>query len=148
MWGKTVFSFYLILLSFFDIRDRKLPVKWLCVGTAGVLLQMAAALWTFDGEWELLCREWLTGISPGILLLTISCLTGRIGKGDGAVLILAGIMAEGRAGVAVFAWSLLLAFVYALFLLCWKRKGRDCAFPYIPFVAAAFWLQGLLDQMR
>ncbi len=143
-WEIIGFGGYLILLSVFDIRTRRIPGIWLLAGGGAVFLSMGIRLWENPGGWRMLLIGWGLGALPGIVLLLLSLATGVLGAGDGCLLIMIGILAEARQSLAIVAWSFLLAGIYAGGLLLLRKAGRKQSFPFVPFIAAAYWIQLVL----
>lgn len=137
MWIHVGLFGYLVGLSVFDIRKKRLPVPWLIAGGVFAAAYMGACLYLQDGR-ELL-SEWGIGVLPGVLMLLFALASDRAGTGDGCVLLMTGIL-EGARGMLIFGGSLMLAAGYSVFLLVVRRRGRGYRFPYVPFIAAA---QGL-----
>lgn len=130
-----VLVIYLLVLGIYDIRFQRLPGCLLLVGAAMALWQL---IWEYNGSpgMEALVNI-LKGWLPGILLLGISRATGKVGSGDGCVLLVVGSILGCRETCLVLAVSLTLAAVAAGGLLILGKAGRKDRIPFIPFVAAA-----------
>ncbi len=141
MWESFSFAGYLILLSICDGRHKRLPGMLLMIGGALILGHMVSCLLETPEEWMRLGMTWVTGVLPGAFLLGLSGMTGKIGAGDGCVLAMIGVLAGIRSCMVIFAWSLILAALYAVFLLVIRRAGRSACFAYVPFLTTAYCLQ-------
>ena len=76
--------------------------------------------------------ETFKGMVPGGVLFLLSFgLKGRMGSGDGIVLVIIGILLGIRTAVSVMATSLFLAFIYGCILILKGERNR--VFPFVPF---------------
>lgn len=81
----------------------------------------------------------LAGIGVGLLLLVISKITGgRIGEGDGLVLMASGIYLGFWENTRLFLHGLLICGICSLFLLVFKKKKGTDEIPFIPFLLVAY----------
>lgn len=139
---------YLIILSIYDIRTQKIPVKWLAVGSVAVVgtivreisdvLEVAGSwqeLW--PALWQEFGQELLTGWLPGLAILGACVVTGRVGSADGWVLLIVGSMLSSGQMMAAFGCSMILIAIMAGVLLLLKRAGKNDRLPYLPFLTAA-----------
>lgn len=139
MWKTISLICYLILLSIFDIRIRKVPAVWLLIGGAAALVNLIY-LCCCQPFAELL-PEVLKSLGPGLLMLTAGRLSGKIGSGDGCVLLVAGSILGSVKIMAVFSGGLLLVAATAGVLLILRKAGKNDRLPFIPFltVSAILW---------
>lgn len=142
MLVKICFIGYLIILSIYDVKYKKIPSKLLVLGGLSAAMWMFFRLWEDLDHWKELSADWGFGIMPGVFVLLIAFLGGKIGEGDGYILILTGIITGGGKAIVVFAISLILAAVFSIWLILVHKAGRSYSFPYLPFIAAAYvlWL--------
>lgn len=143
---QCCFAVYLIWISIYDIKYKRFPGWFLPLGWLLAMIKIVSCLWNGTQCWNTLLIDLGIGIMPGILLLIIAFLNGKIGDGDGHILILTGMIAGGKNGIIVFAWSLALAFIYTVWILVARKAGKNDSFPYIPFITASF--GGLLIAER
>lgn len=118
--------------SYFDIRDRELPVAFLTFfGFFGIL---ANAFWRYQS-----LNEVLLGSLPGVSFLMIGWLTKEaIGYGDGIGLVILGIF-EGVHGVlSIILGAFLLSGIYGLWSLWGLKKSGSDTMPFYPFLFLAF----------
>lgn len=130
-----VVGFHWILLltgSYFDIRYRALPNRFLLVGT---LLAAVFAVLLKPVSWFSLAG----GIGLGAAVVGLSALTkGGIGKGDGLFLGMLGINLGFFEVFFVFLSALFLAALAAAVVLLFRKGNRKSAFPFVPFLALAY----------
>ena len=75
---------------------------------------------------------------PGIFMLIVSfCSKEKIGRGDGILLIMLGLMTGFPLCFNVLCISLLCSGVYALFLIVLRKAERGYSFPFVPFMVLA-----------
>lgn len=138
MWKTVGGLIYLSVLSFMDIRERKIRVAWLAAGAiaiCGLLLHEGAMVGT-DGR-ELMTRS-LLGAIPGTFMLAVARLTGKAGYGDGIVLLLLGAGYGYLYSIVTLCLSLFLLSLCSVVLLMCRRVRRNTQMPYLPFLTAAY----------
>lgn len=130
---------WLLAASFLDIRCRRIPVRLLIFGGMAVA---AAVIWRCGGRpaeyWES-----LKGCVPGVTLIGMSALTGKVGAADGIAMLFLGLLV-GESCLVIFVFSLLLISIYSGLLLVLRRAGRSTELPYLPFLTAAWLLEKIL----
>lgn len=120
----------LIIFSLQDIRGKRLSGKGLCIAFV-----LTAAVTGVRGN---LFPNGLMGMMLGIVLLLVSKLTReQIGYGDALVLMITGMLLGLRRNLELFFLALLLASVYAGYLLIAKRRKTNHTIAFVPFLAAA-----------
>ncbi len=78
------------------------------------------------------------GISVGVVLYIAACCSReQIGKGDAILLMITGVILGGQGNLELLLLALLLAAVYAGWLLVVKRAGRRSRFAFVPFLGVA-----------
>lgn len=129
---QIVFLGMLGLSAYQDYKEKK--VSLYCVlfaGIAGIALHILFL--------EHSVADILAGMSIGAVVLMISWVSrGRIGLGDGMVLVISGIFLGFWQNLKLFMMALLLAGIWSLFLLTIKKKGRNYRIPFLPFLLAAY----------
>lgn len=122
----------LFVESIQDVRSRRLGVGLLCLfGIIGVICHMVFQ----KGEYKSL----LGGIAIGGAMILISLITrGRVGLGDGLMLLVTGTFLGFRQNLVLFTVSQVLTSAYALFLLMFRRKRKDYEIPFIPFLLVSY----------
>lgn len=133
--GEALFIFvFLMMMSICDIRSRRVPLPWLTA--ASFVVCVYTGIRFFSGE--VMNWTYAAGLLPGVFFLLAAWGTGKIGYGDGWILLLLGLMVGYRQCIAVFLLSLLLISGISIILLAAGRVKRNSRLPYIPFLAAAF----------
>lgn len=127
---------YLGMLSFWDYKERQVPVAWLAVGA--FLLPAMGIVRCFAGEYS--GMEYLAGALPGIMLLIIAWLTQKAGYADGVVLIELGLYSGYRQSVLLSCLSLLLSAMVSVCLLAVRKVNRNTKLPYLPFVFMVYFI--------
>ena len=134
MWAvsRGVCLGILLLLSYMDIRIRKVPVKILMA--AG----MAAA------GYHILCQEmnaWLLagGMAVGLIFLFISRVTDEsVGYGDSLAILILGVYLGFWELLEVLASAFCLLGVGVVILLGITRMSRKCLIPFFPFLTGGY----------
>lgn len=135
MWKESLVFVWLLALSVWDIREKRVPVWLLWIG--GMV-----------ATGSLLCRQlqggmdWLRAgraLMPGILLLLLALGTGKAGSADGVILMVLGILEGFESCLTICFGSLALSAVISGVLLAIKKVRRSTKIPFIPFMAAG-WL--------
>lgn len=131
------------ILGWFSIQDLKrksLSVLELSIAlVAGTIVAVCSRI---SGV------SMLSGILFGAVIYVISCCSReQIGKGDAILFIITGILLGGRGNLELFFIALVLAAVYAAWLLLVRHVGRKKTFAFVPFLAAAQLIRICLQQM-
>lgn len=91
----------------------------------------------------------LLGAVPGVLLVCIGKASGgALGLGDGLAVLVCGIYMGIWKAVEFITMALLLAAVWAGFLMLIKKKGRKASFPFVPFLLAAYVILCLMQTVE
>ena len=140
MWQLVGLICYLIILSIYDIRTRKIPAVWLVIGGVAALVYLIylCLCRPFSELWPEMLKSW----GPGLLMLTVGRFSEKIGSGDGCVLLVAGSVLGGVKMMPVFMGSLLLAAVAGVVLLIFRKAGKNDKMPFMPFLAVAVIMLG------
>lgn len=132
MWSNVAMMGMLTICSVQDIIWKQIrldPV--LGFGILGVIFHL---LWQQQTIGSI-----LMGMMVGIGLLLLSLLSrGRIGAGDGVLLIVTGVYLGLQKNLALLFYALLICGCFALFLLLTRRKRRQDAIPFVPFLLIAY----------
>ncbi len=142
MWKTVSLLCYLMVLSIYDIKTRKIPVFWLLIGGVAALANLIYL--GCDRPplefWSELLKSWV----PGVLMLLAGWLSGKVGYGDGCVLLVAGSILGGVKITAVFLGGLFIAAMTAIVLLVFRKVKKNDKLPFIPFLAvSALVLEGM-----
>lgn len=118
--------------SFFDMKERELPVLFLQVFAGlGILFN---GLWKYQNLWEV-----VLGSLFGTAFLVIGVLTKeQIGYGDGIGLVILGILEGFKGMLPIVTGAFLLSGIYGLWSLLGVKKSGDTAIPFFPFLLLTF----------
>lgn len=132
---------FLGLNSHLDLRRKQIS---LVLVVLYVILSVPYLIWYRQRSFLL-----LAGALPGILLMCIGKASrGALGQGDGLVVLVSGLYMGIWKTLEWIMLALLLAAVWAGFLLAGKRKGWKESFPFVPFLLASYILQSLIQVME
>lgn len=135
---EIILLFYLLILGFFDWRERKVPLILPIGGLVAALLYQIYLLYHDPAEWEWLLVSALLGIIPGLLMLMVAGLTGKVGYGDGLVLLNLGLLTDYKSCILLLCFSMLFMSVFSMVMLLLKKAGKDTRLPYLPFLTAVY----------
>ena len=132
MWSQAIVMGMLTLCSAQDIKKKQIRLNPVLIfGILGIFFHM---LWRVHSM-----ENMLLGMSVGVALLFFSVLTGgKIGAGDGLLLIVTGIYLGLEQNLQLFFCGLLLCSMWALGLLILRKKTRKDSIPFVPFLLAAY----------
>ena len=135
---NIIFLIYLLLLGFFDIRERTVPVVLLA---AGSILALGVKLGDFaemaeNPKWFLAVIVF--GAMPGMFMLGVSWMTDKAGAGDGWALINLGLFTDYKTCIVLWGASMLVMAVISAGLLALKKVKGSTRLPYLPFLAMAY----------
>ena len=132
--GITVL--FLVRNTFLDIRRREISA------VSAIALSITGIGFAIVQKPGLLAFFLPVGI--GCVFLALSILTeGKLGMGDAWVLIALGTMLELQRYVIVLLTGLLLASVWSVYLMLFRKKKRTEEIPFLPFLLIGY-LGGLL----
>lgn len=136
MWwvSKTVSLLFLGVLSYLDIRTRRIPLNLLLAGgAAGVVYHMCAG-------WQ----DWVSFASAaaaGAGFLLVSKITREgIGYGDSGVILVLGIWTGIRELTGALTAGFFLLLIFSVTALCTKKLSGKYEVPFVPFLAAGYLL--------
>lgn len=79
------------------------------------------------------------GILVGVLVVIISIATkGKIGMGDGLILMVTGINLGFWRNLEMFLYSLCIAAIISIILLIFKKVKKKDSLPFVPFILAGY----------
>lgn len=134
---------FLIVLGVCDSRECKVPIALIKGGFLAAFLWVICRCIGNPEEWKWLVLATLLGMLPGVLLLGMAHITGKIGAGDGLVLMVLGMLVGYKECLMFTCCSLLLMSVWCIGVLCFKKGNRNTRIPYLPFLAVVY-MTGLL----
>ncbi len=115
-----------------DLRKKQIHLNIvLAFGILGIVFHMLGQ--------EQSIENIIFGMGVGGVLLLLSILTGgKIGIGDGVLLVVTGIYLGLEQNLMLFAGSLFICACYALLLLVLRRRKRNDTLAYAPFVLVSY----------
>ena len=137
---KMLIFFWLLGLSIFDIRYKKVPVWLVLLGgmiIAGICVSECA-------QEKNNFMSFCTGTIPGVVLLLLAIGTQKAGWVDGIILMILGSVLGFRRCVLAATLSLILISIISAALLILKRVNKGTTIPYIPFLTMGLVLWELI----
>lgn len=129
---QSLFAGYLVILSVMDIRRRSLPLMLLMSG--GIFIAAGA----FCGR-QMPIALMAAGAATGLVFLVISKVTQEsFGYGDSILILIMGGFLGIWNTLYVLMGAFTMAAVYSAVMLIRTRFGRKSAFPFVPFLTAAY----------
>ena len=137
MWQEAALFLVLTLLAYQDYREKKVNLFILLIsGAAGTLAQAIAGQYT--------AGNLIAGIGVGVAVCLFSGVTrGKIGMGDGLVIVLCGIFLGFERNIMLCMAAIYLAGAAALLLFLMKKRGRNYRMPFVPFL----WVSYVVDLL-
>lgn len=132
MWNQAAVIGMLAICSAEDIRRKQVRLNFiLAFGIAGIIFHMLWQMQTIENV--------LFGMCVGGALLVLSFLTrGRIGAGDGILMVVTGIYLGLEQNLELLICSLFICAIYALCLLVLHKKKRKDTIAFVPFVFVSY----------
>lgn len=132
MWSRVAVVGMLAICAAEDIRKKQIHLNLiLAFGIVGVVFHMLWQMQTIENV--------LFGMGVGGALLLLSVLTrGKIGIGDGILLVVTGIYLGLEQNLELLVCSLFICAVYALFLLAMRKRSRKDTVAFVPFVLISY----------
>lgn len=132
MWSRVAVVGMLAICAAEDIRKKEIHLNLiLAFGVVGVVFHMLWQMQTIENV--------LFGMGVGGALLLLSVLTrGKIGIGDGILLVVTGIYLGLEQNLELLVCSLFICAVYALFLLAMRKRSRKDTVAFVPFVLISY----------
>lgn len=127
---------YLAALGWFDIREQKVPVMLLKAGTAVAVWKAVYSVFKDPSEWQWKVLLLGLGILPGLFMIALSIATGKVGAGDGWVLVNVGLFTDYKTCMFLWVISLIFMSFFSVIFLFMKRVRNTTRIPYLPFLAA------------
>lgn len=124
----------LILVSAYDIRWRRIPVKLLVLFSAMVI---SYRFYDRSLDWWLI----VGGVVIGVIFLAVSKKTGEsIGYADSWMILLLGIY-QGFWGIlGTLTGAMFILAVVSLIFIVTKQKSKNWTLPFLPFLAAGYFI--------
>ena len=130
--ARAGMAVYLVLLSVPDIRSRRLDVRWIVFGLLYTGIMQLLILHMSAGEL-------LAGAGVGIVFLLVSRLGKEsFGYGDSLLITVLGCFLGFWDVMTVLLGAFAAAAVFGLGMMLCGKFNRKSAFPFVPFLAAAY----------
>lgn len=139
MWKFIILLGWMIILSIFDIKTRKVPIAIMAAGSIAAAVQVAVSLL----EREVYMGEYFMAWLPGAFFLAAAYSTGKVGYADGWLLWVVGSVLTYRQCLLSFFVSLCLISIFSILLLVIHKANRRTQLPYIPFLTIAIGIQAI-----
>ena len=130
-------AIYLLMVSIFDIRSRKIPLFMIGMG---VLVDFILII--CKGQFSI--SYCVSGILPGAVILIIAIVTRSIGIGDGIVISQAGLIMGYHLILETLMWSFLFTAGFSMVLIIISKSRKKTRIPFVPFLAAGFFMSVLI----
>lgn len=132
MWQQAAVVGMLAICSAEDIRKKKVCINLVfAFGIIGIFFHMIWQQYTI--------QNLLAGMAVGVLLLIFSVISGgKVGTGDGIILIVTGVYLGAKQNIELFFTGLLLCGIWAVYLLVFQKRSREEEIPFVPFLLAAY----------
>ncbi|MBR5360310.1 MAG: prepilin peptidase [Lachnospiraceae bacterium] len=133
LWWMVVGIMILAALSIYDIRTRKIPV----CGLAVILVFTVVSMICFRDE-SVIWMDALLSMIPGLMLIGLGVLTeGKVGIGDGIIVMLLGPALGFEKCVYMLTIALILNCITAGALLAFRKAGPKTRLPFVPFITVS-----------
>ena len=129
---ESALFLFLLISAFIDAKTREVSIRILVIfGCIGIIFY-------FIGQPVSLGEE-LLGIGIGVIVLCICRLTGgKIGEGDGWLMIVTGIYLGLYRNIELLSGGLFLSALWAVGLIVLKKAERNREMPFIPFLFLSY----------
>ena len=122
----------LLICAVTDLKTKEISMRILLIfGALGIVIYIL--------ESQNSVVEEIVGILVGIGVLIICRLTrGEIGAGDGFLIIVTGIFLGGMKNIELLMGGFLLAALWALILVIFRKVNWKKELPFVPFLFLSF----------
>jgi len=132
---------FLIIQGYIDIKKKEISIR-LCFAAAVVFFTLRIGLILFytRNKEEI---SFLTGLLPGVGMLLLSFITrGKIGFGDGLVIIVMGILMPVKRIIYIILTALFLVSVIGWAMIILGKIKRNKEIPFVPeiLISTVFWI--------
>ena len=134
---------FLAWCSFHDCRKQTIPLWGLLLGFAAAALFRVLSFLLHDGR-----EMWtfgLAGMLPGVFLWIISHFGGGIGKADGWMFLVTGLLLGFEENLTLLWITLLETAAFGGWEMI-RKKGKRTGMPMAPFILAGFLLMRILGR--
>lgn len=122
----------LLICAITDLKTKEISMRILLIfGALGIIIFIL-------GNQNSVAEE-LVGVLVGIGVLLICRVTGgKIGAGDGFLIVVTGIFLGGMRNVELLMGGFLLAALWALILVIFRKVNWKKELPFVPFLFLSF----------
>jgi len=143
---KGIVLCWLLLLSFFDIKIRKIPLWGLAVlgaiSLTGAIINVLNQMNT-KGLNSLVISLGL-GVLPGLFLVFLVFATKKIGIADGLIMCCIGLIENYVSCVTIFCFASFGIAIISIVLLALKKVKRGTELPFVPLITVGFLVKQIL----
>lgn len=136
--NKIVLAGYLVVLSVFDGRERKVPMSLLGGGTLLTIVLVMRDCFSNSNDWHRIVLAAVLGLTPGVFMLLSAYVTHRVGYGDGLALLAVGMLEGYKKCWGLLCISLMIMSFWCIGLLMLRKGTRNTELPYLPFLTVAY----------
>ncbi|MCI8365502.1 MAG: hypothetical protein HFG34_11235 [Eubacterium sp.] len=132
----SILFIYLLIMSVYDVRRKEIHI-----GVTLLTGSVLAAIRVFQFYHEGVSLELVFGVVPGILVILLSYFThGKIGMGDGFVLIVCGLVLSMYENIFLLFFALIMSAAAGVALMVFRQVKRSYIMPFVPFICVSFGL--------
>ena len=135
---EIILLVYLSVLAVLDWKYKKVPLVMMFGGTVVALLLRFGTLMQGNCDWRLFVVSMAAGVAPGLILLILARITGKIGYGDGLALLNVGLFTDCMMCMRMLGLSLTVMSFVSIGLLMIKKATGNTRLPYLPFLAVTY----------
>ena len=132
---------FLLILSIQDLKHRTIsliPVILLGIVNAGLCVATGRGL-----------KDVILGVIPGVFAIMLSLGTrGKLGLGDGLVLLVSGLVFDWNRVLSVWLLALVLSALFGLVLILMKKASIKTALPFVPFLFTGFAALEIAERVK
>ncbi len=128
---SVIVSAFLGASTYFDVKDRKIPLWLFLLFGAGAGLHMLLAGLDLDSAAALL---------PGLLVLGTAFCSRQAGTGDGGMLLVLGGYVGFWTTLQTMLTAMVLCVAAGLLKKLWKKENGEQGQPLAPCLLAAYWI--------
>lgn len=130
----SILFLYLLAMSVYDVKRKEIHIGATLI-TGGVLVAIRIFQFCHEG----ISLELVLGVIPGVLVLLLSYFTGgKIGMGDGFVMVVCGMVLSFSENLCLLFSSLVLSAAAGGALMMFRQVKRSYTMPFVPFICVSF----------
>ena len=140
---------FLVLIAIFDLKDKRIPLGVIVIGGIISFFRLVCVL-HFAGPFSEQVRiisVALAGALPGLAMTILSFCSDKTGKGDGPVIMMIGINESCTFAALLMCFACILMALFSIVPLALRKITKNTKMPYIPFVAGAFAIMKLSENV-